>query len=55
MSPHRLGNLEDTFQECEDRVVLFNNTVSSVCERVTFCVYDRKNKMMKEPKTGEFG
>ena len=55
MSPYRLGSLGTLFKNVKDRVVLFNNTMSSVCERVTFCVYDRKNKMMKEPKTGEFG
>lgn len=43
------------FSRMWDRVVLFSNTMSSVCESVTFCVYDREKKKMKEPKTGEFG
>ena len=56
MSPHRLGSLGKLFKNLKDRVVLFNNTMSSVCEGVIFCVYDRKKKKkMKEPKTGECG
>lgn len=44
MSPHRLGSLGKLFKNVKDRVVLFNNTMSSVCEGVIFCVYDRKKK-----------
>lgn len=50
MSPHRLQSLGTLFKNVKDRVVLFNNTVSSVCERVTFCVYDRKIKWWKSRK-----
>lgn len=51
VSPHRLGSLGKLFKNVKDRVVLFSNTMSSVCEGVIFCVYDRKKK--KRSKNGK--